>query len=414
MVLLDGFVGDLQLILRQARGFELLGNQVARGDLIFFVFGVARDAQHFHAILQRLRNGVQHVGGADEHDLREIVFDVEIVVGEGVIQLGVQHFHQRRRRIAAEIHGHLVHFVQHEHGIGGAGLAHHLDDLAGQGADIGAAMAANFSLIAHAAEGYAHEFTSRGAADGHRERSLADAWRPEEAENRALGILYQLANGEIFEDAVFDLVQAVMIFGENHFGALDVANFLRALLPGHRQQPVQIVARYGGFGGHRRHHFQPLQFLHGLFLRPFGHAGSFDLLFQLLDFVGFAAAQFFLNGLQLFVEVVLFLRAFHLALHARIDGAIHVQLFDFDFQNVGDAVQALQRLEKLQQFLLFFDGNLQVRGDRVGKLAGIFDAHGGDHRVVIQALRELHVLLEQPGDALGSLLQLRGRLGLGQ
>ena len=175
-----------RLILRQARGFELLGNQEALGDLMLFLLGVARDAQHFHAILQRLRDRVQHVGGADEHDLREIVFDVQVVVGEGVVQLGVQHFHQRRRRVAAEIHGHLVHFVQHEHWIDGAGLAHHLDDLAGQGADIGAAVAANFSLIAHAAERYAHELASRGAADGHRERSLAHAWRPEEAENRAL------------------------------------------------------------------------------------------------------------------------------------------------------------------------------------------------------------------------------------
>src|SRR5580698_10555641 len=107
-----------------------------------------------------------------------------------------------------------------------------------------------------------------------------------------------------------------MIFGEDDFGALDIANFLRALLPGHRQQPVQIIARNGGFRGHRRHHFQPLQFLHGLFLRSFWHTGSFDLLFQLLDFVGFAAAEFFLDGLQFFVEVVLFLRALHLALHA--------------------------------------------------------------------------------------------------
>ena len=52
---------------------------------------------------------------------------------------------------------------------------------------------------------------------------------------------------------------------------------------------------------------------------PSGMPDGFDLLLELLDFVGFAAAQFLLNGLELFVEVILFLRAFHLALHARID-----------------------------------------------------------------------------------------------
>jgi hypothetical protein len=82
-----------------------------------------------------------------------------------MVQLGIEHFHQRRGRIAAKIHGHFVDFVEYKNGIRGAGLAHHLDDLAGQGADIGAAMAANFRFVAHAAERHAHEFPARGAAD---------------------------------------------------------------------------------------------------------------------------------------------------------------------------------------------------------------------------------------------------------
>ena len=202
----------------QAGGFALAFNQEALGDLQLFLLGVAGDAQDFHAVLQGLRNGVQHVGGADEHHFGKIVFDVEIMIGEGVIQFRVEHFHQRRGRIAAEIGGHFVHFVQHEDRIHGAGLLHHLDDLAGQGADVSAAMAANFGFIAHAAKRYAHEFAAGGAADGHGQRSFADAWRSDEAKNRALGILYQLADGEKFEDAVFDFFEAVVIFVKNFFG----------------------------------------------------------------------------------------------------------------------------------------------------------------------------------------------------
>ena len=139
------------------------------------------------------------------------------MVGEGVVQFGVEHFHERRRRIAAEVRGHLVHFVEHENRIDGSGLFHHLDDLAGQRADIGAAVAANFRFIAHAAERDAHKFASRGAADGHGERSFADARRPDKAENRTAGILHQLAHGQEFEDALLDLVESVMIFFENLF-----------------------------------------------------------------------------------------------------------------------------------------------------------------------------------------------------
>ena len=137
--------------------------------------------QDFHAVLQGLRNRVQHVGGADEHDFGEIVLDVEVVVGEGVVQFGVENFHERRRRVAAEVGGHFVHFVEHENRIDRSGLFHHLDDLAGQRADIGAAVSANFRFIAHAAERDANKFASRGAPDGHGERGFADARRPDEA-----------------------------------------------------------------------------------------------------------------------------------------------------------------------------------------------------------------------------------------
>src|ERR1700747_1728788 len=226
-------VRNFQVVFRQTCRFELLGNQEALRDLMLFLLGVARDAQDFHAVLQWLRNGVQHVGGADEHDLRKIVFDVEIMVGEGVVELGVEHFHQGRRGISAKIHGHLVHFVENKDRIDSPRFAHHLNDLAREGTDIGAAMAANFRFVADATEGNTDEFASGGATDGHGEGRLADAWRSKEAENRAFGIFHELADGQIFEDAILDLFQTVVILREDFFGALDVANFLAWLFPRH-------------------------------------------------------------------------------------------------------------------------------------------------------------------------------------
>ncbi|HEY6386936.1 MAG TPA: hypothetical protein VIX91_14765, partial [Candidatus Acidoferrum sp.] len=46
----------------------------------------------------------------------------------------IEHFEQRGGRIAAEVHRHFVDFVEHEDRILGAGLLHHLDDLAGKSA----------------------------------------------------------------------------------------------------------------------------------------------------------------------------------------------------------------------------------------------------------------------------------------
>jgi hypothetical protein len=118
------------------------------------------------------------------------------VIHEHVVLFGIEHFEQRRRRIAAEIHRHLVDFVQHEDRVLGAGLLHHLDDLAGQRADVGAAMAADLGFVAHAAERHADELAAGGLRDRHPERGLADAGRSDEAEDRTLGILDQAAHRE--------------------------------------------------------------------------------------------------------------------------------------------------------------------------------------------------------------------------
>ena len=192
--------------------------------------------------------------------------------------------------------------------------------------------------------------------------------------------------------------------------AQDVANFLGFFLPGHSEEPVEIIAADGGFRGHRRHQFQALEFLDGFFVHFLGHAGGVDLFFELVDFVFFAAAEFLLDGLELFVEVVLFLRALHLALHAGVDVAIDVELFEFDFEDVADAVEALDGIDGFEQVLFFVNGELEIGGDGVGKARGIVDAGRGDHGVVVQALRELDELFVEAGNFLTVCSTCRGGL----
>src|SRR3981081_3277086 len=126
------------------------------------------------------------------------------MVGEGVVQLGVENFHEGGGRVATEVGGHFIDFIENEDRIYGAGLLHHLDDLAGQRADVGAAMAADFGFVAHAAERDANEFAAGGVADGHGERGFADARRSDEAKDGALGVFYELAAGGGFGGWAFD------------------------------------------------------------------------------------------------------------------------------------------------------------------------------------------------------------------
>src|SRR5439155_23258762 len=101
--------------------------------------------------------------------------------------LRVERLEQRRRRVAVETAGaELVDLVEHLHRVARPGLAQVLDDVAGQRADVGAAMAADLGLVVDAAEADAREGAAGRLGDALAERGLADARGADEAEDRAL------------------------------------------------------------------------------------------------------------------------------------------------------------------------------------------------------------------------------------
>ncbi len=160
---LQRVVGDVQALRRETVVFDLLGEQVVLGDVQLLPARVARDADDLHAVAERRGDGVADVRGRDEHHLREVVGDLEVVVAEGVVLLGVEDLEERRRRIAAEVVADLVDLIEHEDRVDGPGLLHALDDLAGEGADVGAAVTADGGLVVHAAKADAMELASEGA-----------------------------------------------------------------------------------------------------------------------------------------------------------------------------------------------------------------------------------------------------------
>ena len=181
----DGVGGDAHLFCGHAMLLELPREEIFSGDQELVVLGVAGDVDDFHAVAQGGGNRVHDVGGADEDDVREVKGDAEVMVGEGVVLLGVEHFQEGGGRVAAEIGAELVDFVEHHDGVVGAGLAEFLDDAAGECADVGAAMAADVGFVAHAAQRDAHEVAAQRCGDGFAEAGFADARRADEAEDRA-------------------------------------------------------------------------------------------------------------------------------------------------------------------------------------------------------------------------------------
>src|SRR6185369_2492702 len=124
------------------------------------------------------------------------------MIAERVVLFRIEDLEQRRRRIAAEVGAELVDLVEDEHRVLRLRPAKTLNNLPGQGADVGTPMAANLGFIPHAAERHADELAPERVRDRARERRLADARRADEAQDRSFHLRIQFADSEVFEDAI--------------------------------------------------------------------------------------------------------------------------------------------------------------------------------------------------------------------
>lgn len=176
----QGILRDADIILLQAVFLYLARQKEMPGDMSFFRFQVTVELDDLHAIQQRHRDSVQGIGCGDKKNLGKIIFQVQIMIHKGMVLLGIQHFQQGRGRIAPVVRGHLVHFVQAEQGIVELDPLQRLDNLARQRAHIGAAVSPDLGLVAHAAQGEAHEIPPRGLGHGLGQGGFAHAGRSHE------------------------------------------------------------------------------------------------------------------------------------------------------------------------------------------------------------------------------------------
>ncbi len=177
----------------------------------------------------------------------------------------------------------LVDLVEHHHAVARARLADRLDDVAGQGADVGAPVAADLGFVVHAAEADAHELAAHGAGDRLAERGLADAGRPGEAQDRRLAVRRELAHREIFDDAALDLLEAEMVGVEDAPRLGDVDRLLLGQRPGQFDQPVEIGPDHAVFAGGLGHALQAAKLLARLVVDLLRHLGVGDRLLELGD-----------------------------------------------------------------------------------------------------------------------------------
>ena len=145
-----------------------------------------------------------------------------------------------------------------------------------------------------------------------------------------------------------------MIGVEHALGVRQIDDFVGPLVPRQRDEPVEIGARHGVLGGRDRHLRQPIELAQRFLLHRLGHAGRFDLLGELLDFLGLivAFAELLLDRLHLLAQEVLALVLADLGLHLRLDLRSELEHFELLDQDAVQVVHPRADVERLEHLLL--------------------------------------------------------------
>ena len=292
---------------RDVIGFESVfavefGDEEVLRDVCFFVFGITGDLDDLHAVAKRRGDGVELVGGSNKKHLGEIEGDFEVVIGEAVVLFRVKDFEQGGGGVAAKIVAEFIDLIEDKDGVVAFGFFDALDDPTGERANVGASMPTDLGFIFDATEGDADKLPSHGTGDGFTERGFADAGGADEAQDRAAHIIFELTHSEVFEDAAFDFVEAVMVFVEDLAGVRDIEAIFGGDIPRKLGHPFDIGAGDGVFGGLWGDTREATEFFEGFFFDIGGHTGFFDESSEFVDFLHLIVffAEFFFDGFELF------------------------------------------------------------------------------------------------------------------
>ena len=250
----------------------------------------------------------------------------------------------------------------------------------GQRADVGAPVAADLGLVVDAAEAHPDELAVHRPGDALAERRLADAGRPDEGEDRAADLVRERAHREVLEDALLDLLEAVVVLVEDAGGFLDVELVVGRDVPGQADQPVHVGPDDADLGRGGRDPAHPVDFLDRARLDLLRHAGGLDLVAQLVDLglLRVVLAQLALDRLQLLAQDVLALGLVHLRLDFGLDPALQLEDLDLVGEEVRDELEALGDVDGLEHLLALLGRHVRAVGDHVGQQARLGDVAGGD------------------------------------
>ena len=178
-------------------------------------------------------------------------------------------------------------------------------------------MTADFRFITHTAQRNAGKFTLNSLGNTACQTGLAYARRSYQTQNRSACAFGQCTYCQILQNALLNLLQAVVVIIKNSLSLIQVKIILGKFAPRQCQQRINIGADYRSLRRHRRHFRQTSQLLIDFFRNVLRHFQLGHLLLVVSDFClhVFVFAKLLANSLNLFTQIIFLLILLHLLVY---------------------------------------------------------------------------------------------------
>ena len=357
------------------------------GNVVFLHPGITGQLNDIHAVTQRAGNGAQIICRGDKKHMAQIKWHIDKVIIKGGVLLGIKSFQQGSSRVTPEIARQLVDLVQQHQGVGALGGDHGVDDLAGHGPDIGAAVAADLCLIPHAAQADAHILAVQALGNGAGNAGLADTRRADQADDLALDIRSQLADSQHLKNAVLDLLQAVVVAVKDALCLGNIEVVLGKAVPGQIQAGIQIGADDRSLLIAALHLGKAVHFLEQFLLPLLVQMQLLDPAAVLLGLCRgiIVLAQLLADHVHLLMQVVITLVLVHGLVHFLGDFLVDLQHPALPMQAFHQQAQTADEGAFLHHSLLILKAEEQIGRDVLAQEGGVVIRGNSKHHILADA-----------------------------
>ena len=252
------------------------------GNVHLLIGRIAAHLDELHPVQQGPGNGLHIVGGGNKQHLGQIHRQLHIVITELVILLRIQHLQQGRCRISLVIAAHFVDLIQQHQRIFHTGAFQACDDPARHGAHVCSSVSPDLRLVPDTAQTDTDIFLIQ--CPGHRlgNGRLTGSRRAHQTDDGAVALAGQRPHSQEFQHPLLHLLQAIVILVQHLSGIADIGVVLGHMVPGQRQQRLNIAADHRTLGIVLSHVFKTGNLLGDLLLDILIRFQAGQLLFKML------------------------------------------------------------------------------------------------------------------------------------